>query len=307
MSRRYYLDKKPLLGANNNALVWLIAINCCICIVLNFLFLVFKITEGTNSNGNYNSSILQWFMLKPNAHQLLSKPWTIITYMFSHLNFFPLLGNCLWLWAFGYILQDLMGNKQIIPLYLYGGLVGGLVYVITASYIPALQMNSTNFFSAEGASFAVMAIVVATTVLAPMYKIFPFIGNGIPLFVLTLIYIGFNAIGMISVNTAYFLGFIGAAAIGYIYIKQLQNGNDWGNWMHKFVAWANDLYNPSKKNNKPLSQQVFYKTNQPTFTKTLNINQERIDVILDKINKFGYNKLSQEDKDFLDKISKGNS
>lgn len=306
MSRRDYFDKKPLLGANNNALVWLLAINCCICIVLNFLFLVFKLTNGTGANGSYHNSILQWFVLQPNAHTLLQKPWTLFTYMFSHFSFWPLLGNCLWLWAFGYIMQDLMGNKQIIPLYIYGGVVGGLVYVLTASYIPALKQNATTFFSAEGAGFSVMAIVIATTVLSPTYKIYPFVGNGIPLFVLTLVYIGFNVVTMIAANIAYVLGYIAAATIGYIYIKQLQNGNDWGAWMHKLVVWAGDLYNPATKNKQPLSQQNFYKTTQPTFTKTPNLTQQKLDSILDKINKHGYSKLSQEDKDFLDKASKDN-
>lgn len=304
MGRRDYFDKKPLLGANNNALVWLIAINCCICIVLNFLFLVFKLTNGTAADVNYNNSILQWFMLQPSAHELLQKPWTLFIYMISHFSFWPLLSNCLWLWAFGYIMQDLMGNKQIIPLYIYGGLVGGIVYVITASYIPALKQNANSFFNAEGAGFAVMAIVIATTVMAPTYKIYPFIGSGIPLFVLTLVYIGFNVLTMIAANAAYVLGYIGAATIGYIYIKQLINGNDWGAWVHKFVAWAGDLYNPTKQNKKSLATQNFYKTTQPTFTKTPNKNQQKLDSILDKINKYGYSKLSQEDKDFLDNASK---
>ncbi len=304
MSRRDYFDKKPLLGANNNALVWLLAINCCICIVLNFLFLVFKLSSGTTTDASYYNNVLQWFMLEPNAHNLLQKPWTILTYMVSHFSFWPLLSNCLWLWAFGYIMQDLMGNKQIIPLYIYGGLVGGLVYVLTASYIPALKQSSDSFFAAQGASFAVMAIVIATTVVSPTYKIYPFLGNGIPLFVLTLVYIGFNVLTMISANAAYVLGFIAAAALGYIYIKQLQNGNDWGIWMHRFVAWVSDLFNPQNK--QPIATQNFYKTTQPTFTKTPNVNQQRLDSILDKINKYGYSKLSQEDKDFLEKASKDN-
>jgi membrane associated rhomboid family serine protease len=307
MSRRDYFDKKPLLGANNNALVWLLAINCCICIVLNFLFLVFKITNDTTTTNSYNNSILQWFMLRPNAHELLQKPWTLVTYMVSHFSFWPLLSNCLWLWAFGYIMQDLMGNKQIIPLYIYGGLAGGIVYILTASYIPALRQNAHTFFAAEGAGFAVMAIVIATTVLSPTYKIYPFVGNGIPLFVLTLVYIGFNVITIIAANTAYVLGYLAAAIMGYIYVKQLQNGNDWGAWMHKLVAWVGDLYNPQKSNKQQLAKQNFYKTSQPTFTKTPNLNQQKIDSILDKINKYGYSKLSQEDKDFLDKASKGNS
>ena len=93
--------------------------------------------------------------------------------------------NMLWLWAFGSILQDMAGNKKIIPIYLYGGLAGAVVFIATSYAIPQLILYP--FF--EGASASVMAVAIATTTLAPDYRIFRMLNGGIPLWVLTILFV----------------------------------------------------------------------------------------------------------------------
>jgi len=85
----------------------------------------------------------------------------------------------------------------------------------------------------------------------------------------------------------------------------LQSGRDWSAWMNNFVYWIDDLYNPNKKHQRTKQvDRVFYKTNEPVFSKTPNVTEKRIDEILDKISKQGYERLSKEDKDFLERASK---
>ncbi len=94
----------------------------------------------------------------------------------------------------------LTGNKKIIPLYIYGGLVGAIIYVVAFNTLPPLKHISSSSILL-GASASVMAIAMATTTLAPNYRIFPLIGRGIPLWVLTLIFITIDTASILVNNT----------------------------------------------------------------------------------------------------------
>jgi membrane associated rhomboid family serine protease len=305
--RDYFkLEKKPLLGANNNALVWIIGINCVVTIILKMLSMIYQLSYDGSSiaEGKFINEVLYWFTLSPKTHDLLSKPWSIFSFCITHYNFMQLFGNALWLWAFGYILQDLLGNKQIIPLYIYGSFFGAILFVVTASYIPTLRNNIGSIAPLQGANFGIMCIAIATTTYAPMYKLLPQVGNGIPLFILTLLFLAINFAYISQTNIPYAIGNLIAAIIGFIFIKQLKNGNDMGEWMYRLASIIDDWFNPSKKQqNKKQSEKNFYNTTVPTFTKTPNITEAKTNEILDKISKVGYNNLSQEEKDFLNRIS----
>ena len=56
---------------------------------------------------SFQTQIADWFTLPAAGYKFLTRPWTIITYMFSHDNLWYLISSLLWLWCFGYILQDL--------------------------------------------------------------------------------------------------------------------------------------------------------------------------------------------------------
>jgi membrane associated rhomboid family serine protease len=305
--REYKKSLKPLLGAANNHLVLLFAINTMLFIIFNFLKIVFALSNSTAqlAEASFQDTILQWFVVSPQASQLLYKPWTLLSYMFSHYGFFSLAGNLLWLWAFGFILQDLAGNKKLIPIYLYGGFVGAIVFVLSASAIPFLHRDIAAMPNFIGASSAVMAIVVATTTLAPNYKLFANLNGGIPLWVLTLLYLLLDFSSIASSGGAFALAHLASAATGYLFIKQLHSGNDLSSWMHNFANWFNDLCNPEKKHKAPSDKIInFYKTQQPTFKKTPNITEKKLNEILDKISEVGYENLSEDDKDFLTRAGK---
>jgi membrane associated rhomboid family serine protease len=305
MGQRDYFDKKPTLGQNNNALVTLFAINAFIFITLNFLKIVYSLDYGAAAESMFQQRILHWFTLSPQAHELLGKPWTTLTYMFSHYSTIGFISNMLWLWAFGYVLQDLVGNRKLIPIYLYGGFVGGLFFVLSASYIPFIHNNIDKNYLFEGCNAAVVAVAIATTTLSPKYKMFQHIGSGFSLWILTLFFVAVDISFVAFSSPAIAIAHLAAAIIGFVFIKQLQNGNDWSSWMNNLVYWVDDLFNPEKKQQRTKQvDRVFYKTKAPIYAKTANITEKRVDEILDKINKQGYTKLSQEEKDFLERASK---
>src|SRR6478736_1720149 len=160
--------KKILLGEDRNALTWLI--------ILNGLFFVsvYFIEQMYAASGDISlatiSSIESWVTLPAEGHGFLTHPWTLLTYMFAHKSAWDVISNVLWLWCFGYILQDLAGNNKLFPVYLYGGVAGGIVFLVTANLIPPIHANAAAF-SLIGAGTSIMAIAIAATTLAPGFRI----------------------------------------------------------------------------------------------------------------------------------------
>jgi membrane associated rhomboid family serine protease len=259
--------------------------------------------SGT-SKAAFDAEILNWFILPSNLSTLASRPWTIFTYMFMHVEPMHLIGNVLWLWAFGYILQDLAGPRKVIPIFIYGGLAGGVFYVLSFNLIPVLA-GVAPFSHLLGASAGVMAVAIATTALAPGYRIFPMINGGIPLWVLTLIFVILDFAMITGSNTGGHLAHLAGAAMGFIFVYQLRRGRDWSNWMNRFFDWVNNLFNPDKRSwKKTAKDELHYKSKgtQP-YKKIPNITQKRIDEILDKINQQGYRFLTEEEKEILKRAS----
>jgi len=257
-----------------------------------------------NKEPVFDAEILNWFILPSNLKTLATRPWTILTYMFMHVEPMHMIGNILWLWAFGYILQDLSGPKKIIPIFIYGGLAGGIFYVISYNLIPVLS-EASQFSNLLGASAGVMAVAIATTALAPGYRIFPMINGGIPLWVLTLIFVVLDFAMITGNNTGGHLAHLAGAATGFIFVHQMRRGRDWSNWMNSFFDWVNNLFNPDKRSwKKTAKDELHYKSKgtQP-FKKIPNITQKRIDEILDKINQQGYRFLTEEEKEILKRAS----
>ncbi len=296
-----------LLGQDNNALTWLIIINAVVFVGINFIKIIYFLSYDTPMEAlqNFHLQILDWFSLPANADKLINRPWTILSYMFSHDSVWQLIGTLLWLWAFGYILQDLTGNTKLIPVYLYGGVAGALFFVLASNFIPQNNEAVTAAAPLLGGGAAVMAIAIAATTFAPKYRIFPMINGGIPLWALTLLFVAIDYATIATQSTSYALAHLGGAAMGFLFVTQMQRGNDWSLWMINFMNWLNDLFNPEKKyGKKPISQQKHYKTSsRKPFEKTPRVTQQKLDEILDKINLEGYNSLSQEEKDFLKKAS----
>ncbi|HRQ51429.1 MAG TPA: hypothetical protein PLR74_12875 [Agriterribacter sp.] len=152
----------------------------------------------------------------------------------------------------------------------------------------------------SGANACVMAIAVAATMAAPRYRIFPMLNGGIPLWVLTVIYAVISFAGS-SFNPAAYGAELAGAATGFLFVRRLNKGYDPGKWMTGLYDWFFDLFNPDKVPDPDSARRrIFYDTHgKPPYKKKPNVNQERIDEILDKINTTGYHSLSHEEKDIL--------
>ena len=298
------------LGQPGNALFALFAIN----IVVFFLILISRVFYLYTHQGQGEEALafdaIRWFAMPASLTQLSKSPWTVITFMFSQggMQTFPLmitmLSSMLWLWAFGYMLQDLSGNRLIFPLYIYGGLTGAAFFIAAMHTIPALRPLIANGYL-FGAQTGTAALAMAVTTLSPQYRIFRNIGKGIPVWVLTGLYILINLIYAFSLNSANSFAILGSALAGFLFVILLRRGKDLSVWMINFYDWGSNLFNPNKKDGKnSAKEKVFYNTgNRKPYSKTANVTQQRIDEILDKISQQGYHFLTDEEKNILKRAS----
>lgn len=291
-------SKSAMLGYDGNALVNLVAINVILFAILKFLFLVYSVTDLKAND--YYRSIFSWFVLPVDISTFATRPWVLLTYMFTHESVFQLIGNMLWLWAFGFILQDILGNRKLTPVYIYGGITGAIFYILSYYIFPQLR-SDIPMAAFWGANASIMAIAVAITSLTPGYRIFPMINGGFPLWILTLIYIVIDIASIPTSDPGKYLAHLSGGLIGYLFIYQMRKGKDWSSWMNNFFDWIINLFNPDKKSSRRTAKDdFFYKVKDAKpYKKTPNITQERIDKVLDKINQQGYHKLTDEEKDIL--------
>ena len=291
---------KITLGQSGNTLVMLIAICLVVFAGLAFMKAVwyFRFPKEI-APSLFEKNVLGWFVMPAATESMVNKPWTILTHMFVHDNIWKVFANMLWLWCFGYIMQNLTGNRKIIPIFIYGGLAGAAAFMLTYNFIPSLQSQLPHA-TAIGASAGVMAVAIATTMVSPRYKLFPMIGGGIPLWALTALYV-ISDLATVSISdTANLVSHLAGALMGILFILFLRMGYDWSNWMSNFFEWVNNLFNPNKpKKGMVIRDELFYRSTSAPYKKTPNLTQQRIDEILDKISQKGYNSLTVEEKDLL--------
>lgn len=301
--QEYKIKKQRFtLGQQGNAMVWLFVFNVIFFLVL--LIIKTAISVNDNSDALFYSEVINWFQMPAGLTELGKKPWTAVSYMFSDVVLFRVISNMLWLWAFGSILQNLTGNRKLIPVYLYGGFAGAIFFIAANAIIPASKASiiPANLI---GANAAVMSVAVAATMMAPGYRFFRHIRGGVPVWVFTIFYIAIDLAGVAAQPAAYPISHIGGAAAGFLFMFLLRNKIDGSAWMNKFYSRFINLFNPDKnKDRNNIKDRVFYNTgNRSPFKRTANVTEQRIDEILDKISQKGYDHLTGEEKEILKRAS----
>ena len=145
--------------------------------------------------------------------------------MFTHVGIWMTLANMLWLWTFGYIMQDLTGNRKIIPLFIYGGLAGAIAFLIAVNLLPAAQTPANAVYF--GASASITAIAVATTMVSPGYRIFPMLNGGFPLWILTAFYLVISIATVPYYSVEAYMPQVAGEFMGFLFIWLIRRGYDW--------------------------------------------------------------------------------
>lgn len=277
------------------ALTRLIYINLGVFLALHLAIIFFYLF----SSEEQVYTIIGWLAVPADLGTLAHRPWTIISYMFLHKDFFHILFNLLWLYWFGKIFLGYLDEKRLLNVYLLGGLSGSILYVVAYNLVPVLSQQSTNSV-AMGASAAVMAIVIATATYAPDHKIYlVFVG---PVKIIWVGLVGFILSSMVdfSVNTGGKIAHIGGALFGYFFILRYKQGKDSTKWFSTIMDAAFTLFKPGKR------MKVTHKrtTSDFEYNAVKKEQQKNLDAILDKISKSGYDSLTKEEKETLFKMGR---
>lgn len=298
-------DSRLSYGSKINPLVILLAIAMIFFVVLSFFraLTYVRMPPGTDVVSLFNQNILSWLALSNSSTALATRPWTILTHSFVHTNIWHLFASLIWLWCFGQVLIDLTGLKKIVPVFIYGTLVGGIVYLIASGIIGTAE-NGTQYFIGGGA--AVLAVCAAATTISPHYKVLPMLGGGISLWILSVIYLVIDMSTLPTDVPALYIAHLGGAFSGWLFIALLRKGVDGSDWMNNLYDWMANLFKPENPEHRKtqMKSMLFYNSNSDPFAKTPKVTQQRLDAILDKINQQGFEQLSTEEKEFLSRASK---
>jgi membrane associated rhomboid family serine protease len=282
MNRTIFTELYDKAFRSGNPIFLFIGINVLVFIALSIFSLGEYLSGGS---GMATKWFMQHLAVPADLDELPFKFWTIISYMFVQRDFFHILFNMLWLYWMGRIFMDFLNKKQFIFTYLSGGILGALLYILAFNTIPVF-MNSAPNALLLGASASVMAIIVASATLVPNYTIRLLIIGNVQLKYLVLAYFILDILSVSGRNPGGSIAHIGGAIMGFIFIKQLQNGHDL-----------------SKLFDRKPALKVVKNTNNKAKPSDFS-DQAIIDSILDKISKTGYESLSKTEKEQLFKASK---
>ena len=271
----------------------LIAINVAIYI-LNALI--------TFLMGLPNYAIVQWFELPKDFFDFLKQPWSIVTYSFFHGGIWHLFWNMILLYFSGRIFLNLFGPRKFINVYFLGVMLGGLTFLLSYNIFPAFMGVQTALI---GASAGVTAVLIFICSYIPNQEVRLFFFN-VKLWYIGAFFVLLDLVQIpISGNAGGHLAHLGGALLGYVYARQLVNGKDIGEGFAKFLDGLANMF--KKKEKKAPLRTVYRKSNKAARSKEdydKEAKQRKIDGILDKISKSGYESLSKAEKDFLFKAGK---
>ena len=266
------------------------------------IFAVSYIFFGLLSLFNVQINFLYYVSLSSNPADLLWKPWSLITYAFFHSGIFHILSNMLILNFSSRIFLTYFSQKQLLSLYFVGSIVAGIIYIVSYFLFPSLANLQVSLIGASG---SIMAVLFAVATYSPLMEIRLFLFGNVKLWHIAFALIVIDLVQLPLENTGGHLAHLGGAFFGYLYIKQLQNGNDLAGWFSKSIDYVVNLFGKKQQPFKKIHKN-YPKPTQKAASKivTKTKTQQQIDEILDKISQSGYDSLSDEDKAFLFKAGK---
>ncbi|MBS3807441.1 MAG: rhomboid family intramembrane serine protease [Bacteroidales bacterium] len=273
-----------------STLIKLIYINAAV-----FLFIkVLQVLAFLFGFSGITDALLQWLAVPADLPKLLTRPWTLFTYMFLHEGFLHIVFNLLWLYVFGRIFLMYLNEKRLVSVYLVGGLSGAALYILAFNIFPAFQ-QAVPLSIALGASASVMAIVIAISVYVPNFSINLLLIGPVKLKYIAIFTIVLDVLSIPSSNSGGHIAHLGGALFGYLYIAQFRKGRNITRGFDRFMDRVFTVFKPKPRfrvtHNRPGTDIEYNKWKAE--------RQQRIDEILEKISKNGYESLTREEKEIL--------
>jgi membrane associated rhomboid family serine protease len=288
------------------ALLKLIYINLAVFVgvkLVYVLYFLFSPSLGSLQGKSmfFQNNILSYLMVPADLGTLMTRPWSIISYMFLHFDFLHILFNLLWLFWFGRIFLHYLNEKQLLTTYLLGGLAGAFLFILSYNIFPGLTEQAA-YAQAMGASASVTAIVIAISFYSPNYNVYiPLIGP-VKIKYIAICFIVLDLLQIASDNAGGHIAHLGGALYGYFFAAGMKRGKDIGSVFGKLADSIAVLF--KKKPKMTVSYRSQAKNMDDMDYNQSKVNaQKEIDRILDKIAKSGYDSLTKGEKETLFKMS----
>lgn len=280
------------------ALNQLIMINLGVFII----FLVLRILSFLFQIG-IADFFIRFTALPTDLGTLLTRPWTFVSYMFLHQGFWHIFFNMLWLYFGGRLFLEYFGGRRLIATYLMGGLIGGAIYVLGYNLFPVFN-DVVAVSNNRGASAGVMAIIIAIATYNPRFPVRLFIFTvplwGIAVFALLTDLVSLGE----GNNPGGSLAHLGGAAFGYFMARAYTQGRDLTEGFAGIIDRFANLFKPKPKLRKVYSNSNSGNRRSNTRSSRSNNDEEKLNIILEKISRSGYDSLSKDEKDHLFKFGK---
>jgi membrane associated rhomboid family serine protease len=289
--------KSSLKGRNNfNILIY---INLAVFVLVQLVKIVLFFT------GNENYEFLKWLSVPADTGNLLHYPWTVISYMFTHENFLHILLNLLAFFWFGRLFLQFLSQRQLLGVYILGGITGAIFYILAFNIVPAfIKINDLSI--AMGASASVMAVVFTVATLVPNQEVYLMFFGKVKFKYLALGVIAIDVISIPLGNAGGHIAHIGGALLGFVFVILYRKGTDITVWLSRFLYGIKGIFirdREMKVSYRNKKKQTKRPESDMDYNARKKAEQDVMDKILDKIAQSGYSSLSASEKEKLFKVS----
>lgn len=255
---------------------------------------------------SWEGQLLEQLMGSDMPRVMLHRPWTAITYMFTHQGVMHILWNMLMFWFSGQLFQGLLGERRLVGNYLLGGIAGFAMYFLGGLLPP--DVNPGAGLPILGASAAVMSVFIGIAAYQPEMEVGLMFAGQVKLKWVALFML---AIDLIAIkqgdNTGGHLAHIGGALYGFLAARQLKLGSDWSLGFVNGLTRIGGALRLSRSSGMRVAKRMDQRRRvlvDEDYNAARKAKQERVDAILDKISRSGYDSLSKDEREFLFKASK---
>ena len=247
---------------------------------------------------------MEWLELPTWLPRFIKQPWSLLTYMFLHAGILHLLFNMLWLYSFGQLFLMFFSARHFRGLYFLGGICGGLLYMLAYNVFPYFEPYLYDSYLL-GASASVLAIVIATAIREPEFRVSLLFFGQVRLKYLALIMIITDLLFVTSNNAGGHIAHLGGALAGWWFAAGLRKGTDVTKWINQAIDWLLGGWKVKRAPKKP-KMKVHYggRANDYEYNARKKEQDEEVDRILDKLKNSGYGSLTTEEKKRLFDASK---
>lgn len=249
----------------------------------------------------FRLNIVKYFVIPSGFDDFIWQPWSLLTYGFLHSGLFHLLFNMLFLFYLSRTASNLFRTKMVLNIYLLGIISGGLAYLAVSNIIPGNFFGTRNGIMV-GASAGVSALLMFVAIYMPDSQIRLFNMFNVKWMHIALFFVAMDVFRiLLGINQGGYIAHLGGYLLGYYYATQLKKGKDIGLGFERTMDSFMSLFKP-KSSLKTVHRNTVKKPKvKPTVE---DEKQKKIDAILDKISKSGYDSLSAKEKAFLFDASK---